>query len=360
VALAYSNSGTLCSGDPDNVCERTDARGVQTFYYYDQLNRFTGKSYIIPNGSNVAAMPNVCTTETGQSANVCYNYDQGGAAAYAFGRRTEMVDPTGSETYTYDGAGRITQLSKIIGTNTYNVGYTYNAGDELTEVNYPSGRVVKLSYNNVGQPCEIAPDTTQCGSSSSPYATAYNYNAAGQLIEFKYGNGIYGSFGYTQNRAQLNCLDYSTTNRGTTCTHDATTNFGLNYYYALDPNNCPNGTPGNDGQIQCVVDDTSTSITPGANGRTAAYTYDALGRLSTAGTNGSSQFAQWGLSETYDQYGNRWSQVVTAGTGPSSSLSFGDPGGAQTNQPDGWCFDASGNLLAKSGTCPPGISEFRI
>jgi len=28
-------------------------------------------------------------------------------------------------------------------------------------------------------------------------------------------------------------------------------------------------------------------------------------------------------------------------------------GGALTNRPDGWCFDASGNLLAKSGTCLP-------
>ncbi len=356
--LVYTSAGTQCSGDPDNFCQRTDARGVVTNYYYDTSNRLTGKSYTIPGGSNVAAMPNVCTTSTGQSANTCYNYDQGGAGAYALGRLTQTIDPSGSETNAYDPAGRITQVAKVIGTNTYTMGYQYNAGDELTQITYPSDRIVKLSYNLVGQPCEIAPDTTSCGSSSSPYATSYGYNAAGQLTGLKYGNGVYGSFGFSQNRSQLNCMDYSTTNR-TVCAHDLTTSFGLNYFYALDPTNCTAGTAGNNGQIECIADATSTTITPGAAGRTVAYTYDALGRLATALTTGSSQFPKWGLSETYDRYGNRLSQSVTAGTGPMSSLSFGNPGGAQTNRPDGWCFDASGNLLSKTASpCPPTNPSF--
>lgn len=343
--LAYSVSSALCSGDPQNACQRTDARGVVTSYFYDSLNRLTGKSYSIPQGSNVAAMPNVCTASTGQSANACFYYDQGGATAYAKGRRTEMIDPSGSETYTYDAAGRVTELAKVIGTNAYNIHYQYNSGDGLTQLQYASGRVVQLSYNYVGQLCEIASSTTTCGSASTPYATGYGYNASGQLTGLKYGNGIYASLGYS-NRQQMSCLDYSTTNRNGTCTHDTTSSFGLNYYYALDSTNCLNGTPGNDNQIQCITDSVNS-------GRTANYTYDALGRLNTAITNGSTAYPQWGLSWSYDRYGNRLSQSVTAGSGYTSSLSFANPGGAQTNHPDGWCFDASGNLLAKSGTCPP-------
>jgi hypothetical protein len=60
----------------------------------------------------------------------------------------------------------------------------------------------------------------------------------------------------------------------------------------------------------------------------------------------------------HERYGNRWSQTVTAGTGPSSSITFSSSGGALTNHPDGWCFDASGNLLAKSGNCPPAAPNF--
>ncbi|MHB8503909.1 MAG: RHS repeat-associated core domain-containing protein, partial [Candidatus Acidiferrales bacterium] len=180
----------------------------------------------------------------------------------------------------------------------------------------------------------------------------YGYDAAGQLTGLKYGNGIYASMGYSSsNREQLSCLDYSTTNRNGTCTHDSTTKFGLNYLYSLDPNNCRNGAPGNDGQIQCITDSVDS-------GRTANYTYDALGRLSTALTNGSTGFPQWGYTWTYDQYGNRLCQNLTAGNGYQGCLSFAYPGGAQTNQPDGWCFDASGNLLAKSGTCPPTAPNF--
>jgi RHS repeat-associated protein len=128
--------------------------------------------------------------------------------------------------------------------------------------------------------------------------------------------------------------------------------FSLNYWYQQDSTNCPSGNNlGNDGQIQCITDVVDS-------GRTANYTYDSLGRLNTTMTNGSTGYAKWGLSWTYDRYANRLSQTVTAGSGYQSSLSFANPGGAQTNHPDGWCFDASGNLLAKSGSCPPPAPNF--
>jgi len=349
---SYAVAGVVCSGDPTNVCQRTDARGVTATYFYDTLNRLVGKSYSIPQGSNVAAMPNVCTTSTGASANVCYSYDQGGAGVFALGRRTQMIDPSGSETFAYDRAGRVTQVTKVIGTKTYTIGYQYNAGDEITQIGYPSGRAVQQSYNSVGWLCEIAPSTSACASAASPFATAYSYDAAGHVLGLKYGNGVYGSFGYYANRSQLNCVDYSTTNRNGNCIHDSTSKFGLSYFYQLDSTNCLSGNNlGNDGQAQCINDSVDS-------GRTANYTFDALGRLSTATTNGSTGFAKWGLSWSYDRYANRLCQTLTAGSGYQGCLSFANPGGAQTNHPDGWCFDASGNLLAKSGACPPSFPNF--
>lgn len=49
-------------------------------------------------------------------------------------------------------------------------------------------------------------------------------------------------------------------------------------------------------------------------GRT--YTYDALYRLKTAVTTGSTQYPQWGLSWTYDRYGNRTAQNIYSGCQP--------------------------------------------
>src|SRR5216683_5200612 len=170
---------------------------------------------------------------------------------------------------------------------------------ELTQIQYPSGRLVQQSVDSIGRRCEVAPSTTGCGTASSPYGTGYGYNVASQVTGFKYGNGVYASLGFSSNRLQLNCLDYSTTNRSGTCTHDATTKFGITYGYASAPNN--------NGQIASITDSVD-------NGRTTAYTYDPLSRLSTALTTGSTNYPQWGLSWGYDRYGNRRNQTQTAGS----------------------------------------------
>jgi hypothetical protein len=82
------------------------------------------------------------------------------------------------------------------------------------------------------------------------------------------------------------------------------------------------------------------------SGRSMGYGYDQLQRMSTAKTCGSSAFPQWALQETYDRFGNRWSQTATAGTAPQPSLQFGINGlnGTTNNQPNGFTYDASGNM----------------
>jgi RHS repeat-associated protein len=93
------------------------------------------------------------------------------------------------------------------------------------------------------------------------------------------------------------------------------------------------------------------SATDNVNGNWT-YTYDDFNRLVTASNNSPAQ----GFSYVYDQYGNRWQQNLTAGSGGTSLLTFtGSPNASttgncyhaagRTNQPDGYCFDAAGNLL---------------
>ena len=65
------------------------------------------------------------------------------------------------------------------------------------------------------------------------------------------------------------------------------------------------------------------------------YTYDSLNRLATSASTAQS------YAYSYDRFGNRWQQTVTAGTGFMSSLSF--VGG--NNRIDGYSYDAAGNLL---------------
>jgi RHS repeat-associated protein len=216
-----------------------------------------------------------------------------------------MTDGVGSENYFYNALEQMTQLQKVINGTTYTTNYAYNVAGELTQITYPSGRVVQQSVDAIGRLCEIAPSTSGCGSASNPYATGYSYSVASKVTGFKYGNGIYASLGFSQDRLQLNCLDYSTTNRGQSCTHDSTTKFGLTYGYPSAPNN--------NGLIASITDSVD-------NGRTVAYTYDPLSRLSTAVTTGSTNYPQWGLSWGYDRYGNRLNQTLTAGSGYQGSV----------------------------------------
>jgi YD repeat-containing protein len=96
-------SGSTCQANGydsfDNLLYRTDARGVQTNFIYDSLNRLLGASYSnVP--SSVSAMPNVCATTGSQSnnANVCFTYGTS-AASFNNGRLVTMADPTGSASH---------------------------------------------------------------------------------------------------------------------------------------------------------------------------------------------------------------------------------------------------------------------
>lgn len=306
-----SKTGSTCGTDGydsfDNLLlKRTDARGVLTSYTYDGLNRLTGASY------------NVGTTgvPATSSVSLTYGLDSSCASAHGagcIGQVITMTDGVGSENYTYNSLEQMTQLKKVIGGTTYTTNYQYNIAGELTQITYPSGRVIQQSIDSIGRLCEIAPSTTGCGTAASPYATGYLYNAANQVTQLKYGNGLYGSLGYSANRLQLSCLDYSNQNRSGTCTHDTNTKFGLDYTYG--------SAAANNGQITKISDYVD-------GGRTTAYTYDGLARLSTAQTNGSTAYPAWSLAWGYDPYGNRLKQTLVSGPGYPGSVMVA----ASTNQ----------------------------
>jgi hypothetical protein len=188
----------------------------------------------------------------------------------------------------------------------------------------------------VGNGIDNVGHLTQVSSGSTNYVTIpappTGYDSSNNVLTYDYGNGVAATATYSQSRGQLSTLSY--TNGGTTL-------FGLNYYQ-YDGTNCKSGTTTDDGLIQCIAD----SVQPG---RSVSYAYDQLNRLTQATSTGSTTYPQWGLSWAYDRYGNRLSQSISAGctliTCPTNSLTFSSSGGALTNRPDGYSFDAAGNLL---------------
>ncbi len=316
---ATPEAGTATSqyNNSSHVTQRTDARGVITTYSYDtSSNWLTGISY------------NVGTTGVPLTPSVTLSYGSN-ATQNNNGRLFSMTDGIGSETYSYDSRGRVTQVAKTINGTTYNTSYAYNSAGELTSITYPSGRVAQPNYDAIGRLCAVGASGATCTTGTN-YVSGFGYNTAQQVTGFNYGNGVVASLGYSPDRLQLTSLSH---------TKNPATLLSLAYGYSQGG--------GNNGQITSITDNTGTQEA----GRSVTYAYDALYRLSSAVTTGSTTYPKWGLSWSFDRYGNRLNQTQTYGMTPTNFLSFANPGGAQTNRPDNMCFDANGNLLAE--TAPP-------
>jgi RHS repeat-associated protein len=222
-----------------------------------------------------------------------------------------MTDGVGSENYTYDVMGRVTQLQKVVSGTTYTTNYTYNQGGSITSTTYPSGRKVSQGYDAIDRLSSIS-------DASTTYVSSFAYNTAQQLTGFSLGNGVAASYGFFADREQLQTLSYA---------KSGTTLFGLTYGYSQ------NG--GNNGQITSITDSVDS-------GRNITYTYDALERLTSAVTTGSANYPKWGLSFTYDRYGNRTAETATADGPPNNSVAVNASTNCLTGT--GYGCDANGNM----------------
>ncbi|MBY0505371.1 MAG: RHS repeat-associated core domain-containing protein [Bryobacteraceae bacterium] len=90
------------------------------------------------------------------------------------------------------------------------------------------------------------------------------------------------------------------------------------------------------------------------SGEELEYQYDSLGRLTKAETTANSGAApQWGLSWTYDGFGNRLQQNAVKGTVPTASLLV-DP---TNNRVQSHTYDANGNTTNAPG---PGAMTYDV
>jgi RHS repeat-associated protein len=282
----------------NQLTQRTDARGVLTTYSYDTMNRPYQISY------------NVGSTGVPATPTVTYTFGTN-PSQFNNGQLVTLTDGLGTTTNTYDLLGRVTQVQNVINGNTYTLGYQYNLAGQVAALTYPSNRVVQTTFDNVGRISKLV-------SGAITYAQSFSYNPAFYGTGFQYGNGVTASLGYSPDRLQLQSLNF--VNTGTL--------FSTTY------SRVQNG--GNNGQITSITDSVD-------GGRSATYSYDSLGRLTTAGTSGSVNYPKWGLSFAYDRYGNRTNQSVTAGTAPSNSVAVN----AATNRitTSGYAYDANGNVI---------------
>jgi len=228
------------------------------------------------------------------------------------------------EAYNYNAAGRVIEkklaLTKtsgsLSGTGMLVAGWTYNNEGQVTSVSYPahfegtmtSARVVNHGFDALARLTSVDTKLATVADPSPSWQSVISnaqFNAFGALTTLNH-------LGLTETR------QYNTLGQMTRMTKGSL--IDVEYRFSATAN---------DGKI--------VSQKNWLTGEDVVYAYDELERLisATAG-------ASWGLSWSYDGFGNRLSQNVTAGTAPSNVVLVD----ANTNRisSSGFSYDLNGNM----------------
>ena len=299
------------------IVERSFADGYKINYSYDVLSR-------------------VSKVEGSDGRTVAYEYD-------AMGRATKVADGRSTTLYTYTATGRIKSVVDALGNET---AYTYDALDNLKSVQRAEGKienkddrmpvvgedghVIIYTYDLSGQLTKITDalgqeetyEYDQYGrlktkTDRDKYVTSYSYNNLGAVTNVGYSDGRSVAFAYNE----LNQLNEINDWLGkTTLENDVL------------------------GRLTKVTDYKNRTVAYEYNelgaktkltypdGRTADYTYDAEGRLSSITGNGEK------TSYTYDALGRLTEKLLPNGVKQAYSYL---PGGNLLSMES---FDKEGEL----------------
>jgi RHS repeat-associated protein len=301
----YNNGGQLTSAtNPENgtvtysyigarLDYKRDAKSQKTQYRYDSGGRVTAVEWWSPTNTLVG-------TRT-------FEYDSSFFGQAVQGRLARVSWGGMSYSYSYHPAGAVMAKRLTIGGRNLDAVYEYDNEGRMAAVTAPLGKRYWYTYNERGLPATMSfYDAIE--QRNEDVVKNVSYNAAGQMTGMQ--NGTY-----------LETRGYNVLNQLTSLT--STQGVNLEYRYSSSQN---------DGRI--------TQQKDWVSGEEVTYTYDSLKRLAGAVTTG----PEWGLSFSYDGFGNRTGQTVTKGTGPSFSAVYQ----AGTNWMVGRSYDANGNELVST------------
>ena len=153
-----------------NLLTQTDAKGQVTTYVYDALNRVT--SITFHDGSKQT-----------------YAYDQG---ANGLGRLTSITETnpalqvTNQIAYGYDVHGRVMSEARTLGGQTYVTAYSYDSAGRMSGMTYPSGRSVAYTFDGLGRVSQIS---TTGDNQTGVVVQGIAYQPFGGVKAFTFGNG---------------------------------------------------------------------------------------------------------------------------------------------------------------------------
>ncbi|MBK6299252.1 MAG: RHS repeat protein [Sphingomonadales bacterium] len=184
------------NGFGDVIQEVSPDRGTST-YYFDAAGGMTAS--IDGRGQRIDyvldALGRVKTkTPVGKPASeiVTYTYDTAAiAGSYGVGRLATVVDGSGTTRFKYDHRGNVLTKQQTIGTTTLaNLAYVYDLADRITQITYPSGRLVGYVRDTKGRVTTVQTKATAGTASWTSVASSIQYEAFGSLKQATLGNTL--------------------------------------------------------------------------------------------------------------------------------------------------------------------------
>jgi len=268
----------------NNLIAKTDRKNQEITYTYDQLNRLTQKSY--PDGTTVN-----------------YTYDLNS-------RLTQVTDLTGTYSFTFDNAGRLTGTTTSYSflTRNFTTSYTYDKASNRTGVTDPENGSTTYAYDNLNRLQTLTPPAAFVASGNF----GFSYDALSRRTQMTRPNSVSTLYAYdnlSRLTGVLHQLSGSTID-GASYTLDN----GGNRLAKTDQRTAVTTNLGYDNIYELL------SAAQGGN-TTESYTYDPVGnRLTALGvanyTNNTSNelTSTSNATYTYDYNGNTLTKTDSTGT----------------------------------------------
>ena len=335
---------TLFKYDPNgNLIEKTDPRTttqntVKTYFSYDALNRLYLKTYTgSPGASSVTYCYDGKIGAGSDGAGQCTGTN---SVSYSTGKLMEVRAAANKTRYdNFDALGRVLAHAQVTDGISYSFSYGYNRVG-LTQMTYPSGRVVRTYYDPAGRTSALGMDRAGVTATVS----TWTYAPGGQYSKMNFANSTYIDFSYnSRQQATQQQLWRTGTALGTISA------LKLSWGYAAATNN---------GNVAWHDTEMSTA------GKSQRFSYDGVNRLKTVQegpyvpNGGALQTVNWGQTLAYDQQGNRAlvqpvNQFIGDGT-ITPQVSYDTPAQItaafpQKNQWSGASYDLAGNMTGLPG-----------